>query len=114
MRGTGDRDTAAHVRETGFTQCGSRRARPQAQAWQNHATHNAEHYKDIKSVEFRGWGQPNQQAMMQHVAQHEQFEQQQQQAAQDAMLKQESSMRNARAVADSATATRSAAWCSTC
>jgi hypothetical protein len=80
---------------------------PQVMEWQQDSAHLGEHYKEVKSVSFRGWPQPAQQAMQQHIAAHEKQQQDKQQAQQGQMMLQEKSLRDIRAIAESAGDTRS-------
>lgn len=79
---------------------------PQVVPWQQDSAHLGEHYKEVKSMSFRGWSQAGQQGMQQHIAQHEQKQQQLQQTQQQEMQAQEKALRDIRATADSAGKTR--------
>lgn len=73
---------------------------PQVQPWNKDETHMAEHSKVPKSIAFKGWPQPAQQAFLQHMSGHEQRMQQAQQGQQQAMLDQEKQLREIRGDAE--------------
>lgn len=81
---------------------------PGVQAWQNHEQHVYEHKKELKTVSFRSWAEPAQQAFLEHVGGHEQALQQAAQAQQQQMLGQEQSLREIRAQAETSQDVRTA------
>lgn len=70
---------------------------PQYADYQNSETHLAEKFKVIKSQGFKGWPQPNQQALLQNIKQHQQALSQQQDSAQQGLVQQEFQLRKVRA-----------------
>ena len=73
---------------------------PQVQPWQDDVTHLEEHKRELKSLAFRGWSQQAQEAMLDHVSQHEQRIAEAQQSQQQAALEQEKQLREIRAQAE--------------
>jgi hypothetical protein len=69
---------------------------PQVQPWQDHPTHHQEHVRVLKSLEFRAWSEPGQQAFVQHVQQTEQILNEAAQAEAQAMIEQERQLREVR------------------
>lgn len=81
---------------------------PDVKPWQNDSAHLGEHYKDVKSISFRGWSEYAQNAFMEHIAGHEKKQAEAQQAQQTAMQEQEKALRDIRAISDSTGKTRTA------
>lgn len=70
---------------------------PQAKPFENHQEHIAQHTRIMKTMEFQGWDQQKQQALMQHVSGHEQFLSKAEEQKKQGFLEQEKALRQIRA-----------------
>lgn len=75
---------------------------PKREPWQNDEVHLEEHGRILKSMAFKGWPQPAQEALMANYEEHQQVLSEQQQAGQQALVQQEQQMREIRATTETA------------
>lgn len=69
---------------------------PKIQSWQNHNAHYDQHTRTVKSMRFKGWPEPAQQAFLEHIEETQEIINQQAEEEAQAMVDQEQQLRRVR------------------